>query len=58
MMRHYWMLDAELSQRAIMAMLGDQSIGECPASIDCVVHAQPLLIYLAEAGGLSPQSTA
>jgi small-conductance mechanosensitive channel len=40
-----------------MAMLGDQSIGEWPASIDCAVHAQPLLICQAEAGGLSLQST-
>ncbi len=39
-----WILGAELPQRPVMAMLGDQNKGEWTASIDSAVHAQPLLI--------------
>jgi hypothetical protein len=38
------MLGAELSQRTIMAVLGDQNAHAWPVSIDFAVHAQPFLI--------------
>jgi hypothetical protein len=45
------MLGAELSQRMIMALLGDRNVGAWPASTGSAVKAQPLLIGWAEAGG-------
>jgi hypothetical protein len=51
------MLGAELSQRTIMAVLGDQNVGASPASADWADKAQPLLIGWTEAGGLTLQST-